>query len=141
MLKLYERKIPMIGILLVTHGNFGTELIKSAELIIGQQANVKSLSLHHGDDVDKLKSDVRKAIMEMDEGQGVLVLTDLFGGSPANACAANMKDLNFESLTGVNLPMLLEAMCSRKNNDLAKTAELCCMAGLEGIKDIKKLLV
>ncbi|MBA1335931.1 MAG: Phosphoenolpyruvate-protein phosphotransferase of PTS system [Firmicutes bacterium] len=131
----------MIGILLVTHGDFGTELIKSAELIIGHQTNVKSLCLHQGDDVERLKAEVRKAIMDMDEGEGVMVLTDLFGGSPANVCAANMKDLNFSSLTGVNLPMLLEAMCSRKNNDLASTMKLSYQAGIDGIVDMKKLLV
>ena len=108
----------MIGILIVTHGNFGTELLKSAELIIGKQDNVKTLGLNHGDNVEELCDRVCESIKELDSGDGVLVFTDLFGGSPSNVVARNMEHLNFYSLTGVNLPMLIEALDSRDNIEL-----------------------
>ncbi len=127
----------MIGVLIVTHGNFGKELLKSAELIIGEQKNVKTLSLNHGDNVEELYSCVNKQIEQLDDGEGVLVLTDLFGGSPSNVTAANMKETYFESLTGVNLPMLIEALDSRVNYSLKDLASKVYKAGIDGIKDIR----
>lgn len=130
----------MVGILIVTHGNFGTELLKSAELIIGKQENVETLGLNLGDNVQELYNAVGEAIQRLDNGEGVLVLTDLFGGSPTNVTAGNMNKYKFESVSGVNLPMLIEALDSRNimplNNLLAKAIQ----SGIEGIKNIRKEL-
>ena len=131
----------MIGILIVTHGNFGTELLKSAELIIGKQDNVKTLGLNHGDNVDELYDRVSEAIKELDNGDGVLVFTDLFGGSPSNVVARNMEHLNFYSLTGVNLPMLIEALDSRYDIELEELVDTVCTSGIEGIKNIRSELL
>jgi len=128
----------MIGVLIVTHGNFGEELLRSAELIIGKQKNVKTLGLNHGDDVEELYKKVQDHIKLLDEGEGVLVLTDLFGGSTSNVTARNMNNANFESLTGLNLPMLLEALDSRMNNDLKELTKRAYKVGIEGIKNIRK---
>lgn len=130
----------MIGILVVTHGNFGKELLKSAELIIGDQENVKTLSLNRGDNIEELYSCVNKQIEQLDEGEGVLVFTDLFGGSPSNVTAANMKETYFESLSGVNLPMLIEALDLRVNNNLKELVSKVLKAGVDGIKDIRSEL-
>lgn len=130
----------MIGIVIVTHGKFGTELLKSAELIIGEQQNVITLGLQHGDSIEELKSKVRAAIESLNEGQGVLVLTDLFGGSPSNVTAANMVDLDFYALTGVNLPMLLQALTMRECLSIDELVESSYQAGIEGIKNIKEIL-
>ena len=130
----------MIGILIVTHGNFGTELLKSAELIIGKQDNVKTLGLNHGDNVDELYDRVSEAIKELDNGDGVLVFTDLFGGSPSNVVARNMEHLNFYSLTGVNLPMLIEALSNRKCFSIDKLITSSYKAGYEGIRNIREIL-
>ncbi|QSQ08079.1 PTS system fructose-specific EIIA component [Koleobacter methoxysyntrophicus] len=130
----------MIGILLVTHGKFGNELIKSAELIVGRQKNTLALGLEHGDDVEELRRKVKEAIKDLEQGHGVLVLTDLFGGSPSNVSTANMKEMKFQCLTGVNLPMLLEAFSSREYADLDTLADRCYHAGIEGIRNIKKIL-
>lgn len=127
----------MIGVLIVTHGNFGEELLKSAELIIGKQENVKTLSLNHGDDVEELYKNVQAHINLLDKGDGVLVLTDLFGGSPSNVTARNINKIHFESLTGVNLPMLIEALDSRVNNNLKGLANKAYKAGIDGIKNIR----
>jgi PTS system mannose-specific IIA component len=130
----------MIGILVVTHGNFGKELLKSAELIIGDQENVKTLSLNRGDNIEELYSCVNKQIEQLDEGEGVLVFTDLFGGSPSNVTAANMEETYFESLSGVNLPMLIEALDLRVNNNLKELVNKVLKAGVGGIKDIRSEL-
>lgn len=126
----------MVGLILVTHGNFSQEILNSAELILGKQEKVVTLGLNHGDSIEKLKDDVRKALNELEEGQGVLVLTDLFGGSPTNVTAANMKEKRFECLTGLNLPMLIEALTSRSTCLFEKLAQRCREAGISGIKNL-----
>lgn len=130
----------MIGILIVTHGNFGTELLKSAELIIGKQEHVRTLGLNCVDNVDELCSDVGQTIEALDSGDGVLVLTDLFGGSPANVTATNMKNKSFQSVTGVNLPMLIEALDSRENTELVELVDKVYITAIQGIKNIRREL-
>ena len=130
----------MIGIVIVTHGKFGAELLKSAELIIGKQKNVVTLGLEHGDSIEDLQKQVKTAIEQLDEGDGVLVLTDLFGGSPSNVAATNMEHLNFYSLTGVNLPLLIEALSMRKCVCIDELVNCSYKAGYEGIKNIREIL-
>lgn len=130
----------VVGVLIVTHGDFGKELLKSAELITGEQKRVEALSLNHGDNVEGLYSCVKEKIKQLDEGQGVIVLTDLFGGSPSNVTAANMKNKSFESLSGVNLPMLIEILDSRNTKDLKELTKKAHKAGAEGIKNIRSEL-
>ena len=127
----------MIGILVVTHGNLSTELIKTSELIIGKQEKVLSLNLNHGDSVENLLKLVGEGVEKLEDGSGVLVLTDLFGGSPSNVTAANIKKHKFESVTGVNLPMFIEALCSREHCNLDELVDLCIEAGKMGIKNLK----
>ena len=133
-----ERVLIMVGLLVVTHGNFGEELVKSAELIIGKQDMVKAINLKPGDNIDLLSSAVNSAIKDLDDGSGVIVLTDLFGGSPSNAVASNMRRLHFKSITGINLPMLIECLTSRKTIAMDGLADLCYKAGRDGIINIEK---
>ena len=135
-----ERKIDMIGIVIVTHGKFSTELLKSAELIIGKQEHIATLGLDHGDCVHQLQESVSEIIEDLDDGDGVLVLTDLFGGSPTNVTAASMRYLQFQCITGVNLPMLLEVLCSRGSCTLDELVNLAYKAGIDGIKNIGDIL-
>lgn len=135
-----ERWYDMIGVLIATHGNFSTEIVKSAELIMGRQQKVKTLTLNHGDNVEALREDIRKSIKELDDGEGVLVLTDFFGGSPTNATLFNLKDLDFRAITGVNLPMLLDLFCFRDELDIEALAKRVMNAGVEGIKDLNEAL-
>lgn len=130
----------LIGILIVSHGNFAEELLKSAELIVGEQKQVKTLGLYHGDSVEQFFEEVSSSIKELEEGEGVLVLVDLFGGSPSNVTAASLKNINFESLTGVNLPMLLETLCLRKSYPINDLIKLAMEAGVKGVRDIKSVL-
>lgn len=130
--------VDLIGILIVTHGEFGKELLKSSELILGKQENVLCLGLNEGDDVLKLKDKVKKSIEKLDDGEGVLVLTDMFGGSPSNVTAANLRELDFKYLTGVNLPMLIESLTSRQNCSLKELADKSFKTAIDGIKNISK---
>ena len=101
----------MIGILIVSHGSFSQSLLESAELIAGKQQNIKTLSLNFGDNISNLVLQIKNEINKLSKkSSGVLVLTDLLGGSPSNATAANMENLNFKCITGVNHKMLHEAI-------------------------------
>jgi len=134
----------MIGVLIVTHGDLGKELLKSAELIVGKQNNVATLGLFHGDSMDGFREKITKTIKELEEGEGVLVFVDLYGGSPSNATAMNMKkffkNTKFECITGVNLPMVLEALMSRSSYNLESLKEHCIQTGLLGIRDLYQQL-
>ncbi|AEE91835.1 PTS system fructose subfamily IIA component [Tepidanaerobacter acetatoxydans Re1] len=129
----------MLGILIVTHSNFGKELLRSAELIVGRQENIETLGLEHGDSVEELYKKVKDSLKKLDRGEGVLILTDLFGGSPSNVTAAAMKENNIkvESISGVNLPMLIEALDLRNTTDLECIIDKIIQTGIFGIKNIK----
>lgn len=132
----------MIGILVVTHGNAGKELIKSSELIIGSQEKLEGLSLNHGDDINELEKQVEMKVKELDDGKGVLVMVDLLGGSPCNVTGKNIKRFeNIECLTGVNLPMLIEALASRENYSLKELSQVAMDSSVQGIKDLKSLMI
>jgi len=128
----------MIGILLITHGDLGKEFIKSSELIIGKQQSVSALGLFHGDSIDEFNNTVKNNIVKMDEGQGVLVLVDIFGGSPSNVTFLNLKEIgdkvNFKCITGVNMPMFLEACMMRSMLGIDELAEHCFALSKEGIR-------
>ena len=132
----------MIGILIVTHGEFGKELIKSAELIVGKQENVSSLSLKPGDDIDAFHLSIKKEIDKLNNGNGVIVFTDLFGGTPSNTVLRTMMEKKIQSITGVNLPMLLETLVLRNSDiTLESLVSQCIKEGTSGIVDVSKKLL
>ncbi|MBN1470400.1 MAG: PTS sugar transporter subunit IIA [Syntrophaceae bacterium] len=98
----------MFGTLITTHGNLGHELIKSAELIKGPLEDIMHICIDQTKDVEDLKKEINNAIKKLDKGKGVLILTDLFGGTPSNISLSFMKEGKVEVLTGVNLPMMLK---------------------------------
>jgi PTS system mannose-specific IIA component len=98
----------MIGVLITTHGNLGNELIKAAEMIKGPINGLSYVSVDQTKGVEDLKKEIGNAIKKLDKGKGVLILTDLFGGTPSNISLSFMKDGKVEVVTGVNLPMLLK---------------------------------
>ncbi|WP_252254679.1 PTS sugar transporter subunit IIA [Clostridium sp. ZBS12] len=131
----------MIGILLVTHGKFSEEIVKSAELIVGKQEKILTLGLQHGDSVEMLGDKVKESVKFLEDGDGVLVLVDLMGGSPYNVVALNsskLLDINFRCITGVNLPMLLEAITMREIYNLDDLTDHCIEIGTTGIKELFK---
>ncbi len=104
----------MVGVVLVTHGNLGKELLGTAELIVGPMESICALSIHPQQSVEQIRETMAGAIREVDSGNGVLILTDMFGGTPANLALTFLEDCRVEVITGVNLPMLLKLGTSRQ---------------------------
>lgn len=132
----------MIGVLIATHGQFSKGILQSAELIIGKQTKIKTMTLEHEDSIDLFEEEMIESINSLDEGDGVLVLVDVFGGSPANIALRRMRDINYRTLTGLNMPMLLEILSSRSNcTDLEELTAKGFETGKEGIRDLYKQLM
>lgn len=129
----------MVGIVIATHGQLAAGLLDAAQLIMGEQAQVATLGLHHGDDVTAFGQDLVRAAKSVSTGDGVLVLTDLFGASPNNQAATArtaLTSIPYALLTGVNLPMLLTAFNERLlGSDLITMKQAVLTAGQTGIKD------
>jgi len=123
----------MIGVLITTHGNLGNELIKAAELIKGPLNDILHVSVDQTKDVEELKKEIGNAIKKLDKGRGVLILTDLFGGTPSNISLSFMKEGKVEVLTGVNLPMLLKLSELKEDMSLR---EFACLIKEYGQKNI-----
>lgn len=131
----------MIGILVMTHGNLSEGLIQSCELIAGKSEKVIGLKLNREDNIEDLVLEMDQALTKLDDGDGVLVLTDLLGGSPCNVASIGLKKgKEYQLLTGVNSPMLLEAMISRNTCDLKELSAKCLTTASEGVKLVNEIL-
>ncbi|WP_027179640.1 PTS sugar transporter subunit IIA [Maridesulfovibrio bastinii] len=119
------------GIVIVTHGDFGKALIKAAELIVGPIANCVGLSVDVSEGMDAAVDSIKKAVAEVKSGLGVLILTDMFGGTPSNLSLSFLSD-EVEVVSGVNLPVLLKAL-QRREDPLHEMAEQALQAGIKGI--------
>lgn len=108
----------MIGVLITTHGNLGSEFMKVAEMIKGTLKSVMHISMDQTKGMEELKKEITAAIKKLDQGQGVLILTDLFGGTPSNLSLSLLKEGKVEVVTGVNLPMLLKLTDIREKMNL-----------------------
>jgi PTS system mannose-specific IIA component len=124
----------MIGILIVTHGMLGYELIKAAELIKGELTDIISISVDATTGVEDLKKEITGAIKKADTGNGVLILTDLFGGTPSNISLSFLKKGKVEVVTGVNLPMLLKISDVRNETKLDSFANFIKDYGKKNIR-------
>ena len=113
----------MIGIIIVSHGNLALELKSAMEHILGIQKNIEILSLFPSDDLDKKKDDLEELINEFDPNKGIIILTDMFGGTPSNLAIPFLKNKKIEVISGANLPMLIKLVGLRENNDLKKIAK------------------
>lgn len=123
----------MIGILVATHGEFGTVLLKSAEFFLGKQEQAKALSLEPKDSLDDLTRAMIQAIAEVDKGEGVLMLTDMFGGTPCNVAVRLCNQPNREAVAGLCLPMLIEAISNRVGITPLALAERVCISSRQSI--------
>ncbi|WP_320170108.1 PTS sugar transporter subunit IIA [Maridesulfovibrio sp.] len=121
-----------IGIVLVTHGNFGKSLVDAAELIVGPQDYVSSVSVDVSQGIDAAMDFLKKTVAEVSNGVGVLVLTDMFGGTPTNLSLSMLQGEKIEVVTGVSLPMLLKAL-QKRNESLQTLADEVSKAGVKGI--------
>jgi PTS system mannose-specific IIA component len=130
----------MIGVLITTHGNLGSELIKAAELIRGSLKGIIPISVDQTNGVEDLKKEISTAIKKLDQGQGVLILTDLFGGTPSNISLSFMKEGKVEVITGVNLPMLLKLPDIREGMSLKEFAQNIKDYGIKNISLASEIL-
>jgi PTS system ascorbate-specific IIA component len=123
----------MIGVLLVTHGEVGTSLLSSASQILGEEPpQVATLSVWRHDDPDDLILRARELLDGIDAGDGVLVLTDIFGATPGNVVSRLLEDGHIEGVSGLSLPMLLRVLTSR-NGSLAAAVQRALSGGAEGL--------
>jgi PTS system mannose-specific IIA component len=112
----------MVGVLVVTHGNLARELVQAARRIVGEVKELQAVAIDWDDDVALAGKIIGQAIHEMDTGQGVLILTDMFGGTPTNISLSFLKEGAVEIITGVNLPMLIKFCNLRDRDHLAAVA-------------------
>ncbi len=103
----------MIGIVLVTHGNLADEFVKIVEHIMGKQEKMSTVSIEPNDDMEKRREEIMRAVEEVDGGYGVVILTDMFGGTPSNLAISVMNSDSIEVLAGINLPMLIKLVSIR----------------------------
>lgn len=112
----------MIGVVVVTHGQLATELVNAAEMIVGDLPQFTAVSIGWHDDVNDAQEDIRRAIERVKSEQGVLVLTDMFGGTPSNLGMTFLQPDSIEVITGVNLPMLIKLASLRTSSSLLAVA-------------------
>lgn len=121
--------------LVITHGRFGIELLKSVEMIMGEQQDAYALGLCLGNDVDELRQEVERIVKESKEaGKEVVILVDLLGGSPSNIGLYMAKMYDAKVITGVNIVMLIELFSSRDGKEPAELLAAVTGSGIEGIK-------
>lgn len=128
-----------IGVILVTHADYGASLLRAAEFILGPLQDCASISVDVSLEVDETVKRLNEAVKRLDTGRGVMILTDMFGGTPTNLSLALLGKCNVEVLTGVNLPMLLKVFGARQG-ELATLAHEAKEAGTKGIVAAGELL-
>ena len=130
----------MIGLVLVTHGHLADEFIAAAEHVVGPQSNIRSVCIGADDDMDQRRQDIVDAVAGVDSGNGVIVLTDMFGGTPSNLAISIMEQANIEVIAGINLPMLIKLSSVREGDDLQKSVVSAQEAGRKYINVASTLL-
>jgi len=119
----------MIGVVIVTHGRLAHEFRAALEHVVGPQEQLETISIGPDDDLDVRRADMLAALARVDTGDGVVVLTDMFGGTPSNLAISAMERANVEVIAGVNLPMLVKLAKVRSNQPLASAVSCAQEAG------------
>ncbi len=130
----------MIGIVVVSHGNLARELVAATEHVVGEQRRFRSIAIEAEDDIEARREQIRDTAKACDDGSGVIILTDMFGGTPSNLAISVMKSGQVEVLAGVNLPMLIKLAEVRGEVTLDEAAEIATEAGRKYISIASKLL-
>lgn len=123
----------MVGGVIVTHGQLANELVSSAEMIVGEINHITTVSIGWHDDVEVAREEIERALQRVDAGNGVLVLTDMFGGTPTNIAASFLGRAPVEVVTGVNLPMVIKLATQEKDESLHDLARRVRDQGQEQI--------
>ncbi|MDT7540932.1 MAG: mannose system component [Acidobacteriota bacterium] len=127
-----EAQTPRVAGVIVTHGQLATELLAAAEMIIGAIAHIAAISIGWQDDVEAARDEVERAITRVSQGAGVLLLTDMFGGTPTNIASMFLSE-EIEVVTGVNLPMVIKLATQTGEQPLPEIARLVRDQGREAI--------
>lgn len=130
----------MIGIVLVTHGNLAREFLAAMEHVVGPQEQARAISIGPDDDMEQRRAEILAAVGEVDTGDGAIVLTDMFGGTPSNLAISIMDRAKVEVLAGVNLPMLIKLASVRRTETLAAAVAQARDAGRKYISVASTLL-
>lgn len=113
----------MLGLVLVTHGQLAKEFIAATEHVVGPQPNTVAVCIGPDDDMEKRRQEIIDAVARVDDGNGVILLTDMFGGTPSNLAISIMDKANVEVIAGINLPMLIKLASVRDENNLHDAVE------------------
>ena len=130
----------MIGMVLVTHGRLAAEFIAALEHVVGPQERVASVCIGPDDDMEQRRQDILRSVAEVDDGSGVVLLTDMFGGTPSNLAISTMDRKGIEVIAGVNLPMLIKLASVRQTEPLREAVTAAQEAGRKYINVASQLL-
>ncbi len=130
----------MVGAIVVTHCRLGHELISATEFIVGKMDAVAGVSIDPGQKVEELRKQIQEALQQVDRGDGVLILTDMFGGTPSNISLSFLQVGKVEIITGVNLPMLIRFATEREGKNLAEVSESVKSYGRRSISQATEIL-
>lgn len=123
----------MVGILIVSHGRLAEALIASVQFLVGNLQKIRAVPIWPKDKGKELRDRIQKGISEVDEGDGVVILTDVFGGTPTNLSLSFLKEEKVEIVTGVNMPMVLTLSSYRKGRSLKEVSKLVKKSGRRSI--------
>ncbi|WP_448664287.1 PTS sugar transporter subunit IIA [Sphingomonas sp. CJ20] len=130
----------MIGLVLVTHGRLAEEFVVAMEHVVGKQERIEPICIGPDDDMEGRRADIAAAIARVDEGRGVIVLSDLFGGTPSNLAISLMEAGRIEVIAGINLPMLIRLGSARKTMKVTEAVAAARDAGRKYITIASEVL-
>ena len=129
-----------IGIVIVTHGNLGAELLKVLEHVVGYQEKIEVVSIGPEDDMEETRLNILKSVNDVNCGKGAIVLTDMFGGTPSNLAISIMEGSNIDVIAGINLPMLVKLASVRSTLTFAEAVDQAKEAGQKYIMTASQIL-
>lgn len=130
----------MIGMVLVTHGRLAEEFIAATEHVVGAQQNIQAICIGPDDDMEQRRLEIMDAVEAVDGGDGVVLLTDMFGGTPSNLAISIMEKGRVEVIAGINLPMLIKLASVRADMPLVEAVDAAKEAGLKYINVASQIL-
>ena len=126
-------EVKRVAGVIVTHGHLAGELLAAAEMIVGPISHIAAVSIGWHDDVDAARDEVQRAITRVSQERGVLLLTDMFGGTPTNIASMFLEEGSVEVITGTNLPMVIKLATAGAEDSMAEVARKICDQGRQGI--------
>ena len=135
-----DKALPLLGMVLVTHGRLAEEMVRAMEHVVGPQRAVATVCIGPNDNMEMRRKEIADAIRAVDEGRGVVMLTDLFGGTPSNLAISLLESGRTEVIAGVNLPMLIRLESARKTMDLRAAVIAAKEAGQKYISVASEML-